>query len=106
MVKTINGGASWSSKSLGAIGSATFLGGVSCATTSACVLVGGMNPSGTASALVYTTANGGGKWVAQTPPAGNTGLQSVSCVTSSTCEAVGDGIAKTTNGGATWTQQL
>jgi photosystem II stability/assembly factor-like uncharacterized protein len=76
--------------------------GVSCASTLNCVVVGSyMSKNG---AFVVTTANAGNTWGGKTVFDNLNALQGISCPSTSSCIAVANqgGLARTTDGGATW----
>jgi hypothetical protein len=62
--------------------------------------------------VIITTTDAGGTWTSQSVPAGVGELNSVTCQSSSDCDAVGDGngsagsIVATTDGGAVWSSKL
>ena len=82
---------------------------VSCASstsaaTATCVAVG--DDGGGHFASIIVTDDGGSVWTASSPPAGVTTLSAVSCPSASVCYAGGgDGIIKSSNGGASWVVQ-
>ncbi len=71
------------------------LNGISCSNDTTCLATG---------SHVIDTTNGGSHWNDLGTPAGSTALTSVSCISSSTCTAVGGtSILSTTDGGVAWT---
>jgi hypothetical protein len=82
--------------------------GLSCASASSCIAVGGV--LGTFPTIISTT-NGGATWASQTAPATtHSQLNDVACPSTTVCIAVGGNnggatIISTNNGGATWTAQ-
>ncbi len=92
----------------------TFLNAIACPTTTGCVLVGGgVEGRGGSVQDILTTSSGGEDWVSRPVPANVVGLISVSCASTSSCLAVGFGpstqpsglhsvVARTSDGGATW----
>jgi photosystem II stability/assembly factor-like uncharacterized protein len=92
ILRTTDGGATWTRQTSGTTG---ILFGVSCVDANTCTVVGGM-PLG---AIILRTTDGGCTWTLQT--FGAQGLRGVSCVDANTCTAVGDfgTILRTTTGG-------
>jgi photosystem II stability/assembly factor-like uncharacterized protein len=102
IIATSDGGATW--KPQYSRGN-TPLNGISCASVSACVAVGG----GVGDAIIVATTDGGKSWIPQTPPTEIFDLSGVSCPSTTTCYAIGGSqvqmtaaIIGTANGGATW----
>jgi photosystem II stability/assembly factor-like uncharacterized protein len=83
------------------VGGVTSLGGVACASTTMCEVVGGSTKT-----PVLGTTNGGKTWTAQPTPALEVELTAVDCPSTQSCQAVGGGQSLTTaNGGQTWGTQ-
>jgi len=93
ILRSTDGGASWSPQSLAF--TATYLFGVSCSSASTCVAVGRNE--------ILTTTDGGATWTLRSPAAT---LLAVSCPSPTTCYAVGSqGEIIATKDGQTWTAQ-
>lgn len=98
---TTDGGAHWHNQTYPA-GAYAF--SISCASTTKCWAVGG--------ATIITTGDGGSTWTPQSAPADVGNLQDVSCVTTTTCEAIGYSstgrpiAVASTDGGAHWSDQI
>lgn len=100
--ETSNGGTSWTTRTMPSNSSATDV--VSCGSVSACVA------SATSSNIVWSTANAGLAWHSASL-AKTTRVNSLSCGSASSCEAVGAGqnqpvLWHTANGGTTWSAQV
>ena len=96
VLRSTNGGASWLEVNVPSDGTQQYT-GVSCASSTACIAVGG-------GAIIATT--NGTSWSAQTVPSG-AAPSHVACANASACVAVGDQSSPTaaiytTNGGKTW----
>lgn len=100
MVVTTDGGTTWN---LQGSGGENYLAAVACPSTSDCYAVGysDLNPQ---TGIVFATTDGGTTWNSQTTT--GTRLAAVACVSPSTCDAVGNGIALgTTDSGASWSDE-
>lgn len=96
VIRTINGGASWSSRELPVFNPSQE---VSCPHPAVCYAAVGFTALRTTDAFDHTQ---------QVPDRSSISavfLSSIRCPSSITCYATGDGIAATTNGGATWTDK-
>jgi photosystem II stability/assembly factor-like uncharacterized protein len=113
IVKTENGGGSWSLLPSSAINlTQGGVSAVSCPSATHCVGVGGqmgLAQHATVASAVFTT-NGGSSWTKASMPYAafsdnETVLRGVSCPTTSQCVAVGSGgiLVTSSNGGSTWT---
>ncbi|WP_298209918.1 hypothetical protein [Ferrimicrobium sp.] len=115
ILRSSNGGASWSQATLptGLVGHATGdLASIACPTTNQCLAVG----EGTTGAVLLRSSNGGASWSRVTPPKGPVGhatgdLASIACPTTNQCLAVGYDSAKprllilrSSNSGASWSR--
>ncbi len=111
-----DGGATWTYEGTGT----NQLISVSCGTAGAACLAVGPNPLGvsqpTATGILDISTNGGATWTQENSnlPASTPTIQGVSCVGSTDCMVVGESpqgptgtlvIARTTDGGATWTAE-
>jgi hypothetical protein len=96
--KTTDGGASWAPTTIAATAGIGTLDSISCSDVTHCVATGGGN-GGTA----YATTDGV-HWSALALPAGTAELLGVTCLTVTTCWAVGSDATgvMTTDGGTTW----
>jgi hypothetical protein len=94
-----NGGATWSSQAFTSTANIGSLDNVTCVDATHCMATGG----GTGGTAFWTTD--GSHWNQSTLPGGNTELNSVSCVSDTTCYAASfDGAGlQTTDFGQTWT---
>ena len=102
VVTTDNGGMSWSPVTSYPRPNGG-LSGVSCAmATSDCEAVGAEIGT-TDTGVVLLSVDNGATWTSGTLPNGVAPLNAISCVSGSTCVAVGSDIVSTTDGGATWT---
>jgi photosystem II stability/assembly factor-like uncharacterized protein len=105
MVKTTNGGSTWSS--LVVPTGASSLNGMACPTSTTCY-AGGEGGSG---ADIFATTDGGSSWTTQTAPYPVGVLSSIACTSGSHCVAVGyntfsaagtGAVISTIHGGTNW----
>jgi hypothetical protein len=117
VAESTNGGASWAAVFTFAYAVSSLF-AVSCPSPSVCSAVGGSTGPGEASGdfgpgegpgVVLNSTDGGAGWTKQTLPAGTGPVSSVSCASTSVCEALGSYpapfIIGTTDGGTTWQSQ-
>jgi photosystem II stability/assembly factor-like uncharacterized protein/lysophospholipase L1-like esterase len=87
----------------------------SCPAKLDCFAVGWSDSSGTPSAVIITTTDGGSEWVGKPVPSGISQLNAISCASTLDCIAVGysggnpeysPAVLATTNGGSTWAPQV
>jgi photosystem II stability/assembly factor-like uncharacterized protein len=112
ILRTADGGATWTQQSAGP---ATYLDGVSCTDGNTCTAVGGYWRSAPAlgDGYILRTIDGGITWTTQYTASGEGRVTAVSCAGAITCVALQGGsnqyaparkaILRTTDGGATWT---
>lgn len=95
VIRSNDGGKTWGTASSGITGTPS-LNAVSCADSDHCVVVGDTQ-------AIFFSSNGGDTWAAPTQMAANGNYVDVSCGTNYCVAGAGSGqIAKTTDGGATW----
>ena len=89
--------------------------GDSCPSKLDCFAVGWSDSSGTPSALIIATTDGGSQWSDQAVPSGVAQLNAISCASTLDCIAVGysggdpdylPAVVATTDGGSTWTRRV
>ncbi len=118
VVKTINGGSTWSV--LQPAGKDTpELNGIACSSATQCVVSGGSllngleGGSGVSGGLGFTTTNGGASWNKSAFPSGSQPVMRISCANTQDCWAASGelfspssgGILASTDGGVQWTEQ-
>jgi photosystem II stability/assembly factor-like uncharacterized protein len=103
LLATADGGATWTARTQS---SSATMQAVSCWSTTACVAVGfTLAAIGANSTVAYTT-DGGSTWASPTSGVPPGGLHGVSCPSTNVCFAAGeDGAFRSTDGGATWSNQ-
>ncbi len=115
VTNSTDGGTSWATSFVAPYG-VDDLDAVSCPSPSVCTAGGTaegglLNGAALGPGVVVNSTDGGATWIPQALPAGVATLSSISCASTSVCEALGStstgnpAIVGTTNGGSTWQSQ-
>jgi photosystem II stability/assembly factor-like uncharacterized protein len=112
VLTTTDAGATWTEQALPALTGSLF--GIVCPSPTDCYAAGEMNsdvsPAPTTTPIVLATSDSGLTWSPQSVPNSVDALSAITCTSSSSCFAAGEGstdgaLVATTDSGATWTEQ-